>query len=203
MANILFKRIEDSSLIDNYDIVDGSFIVTKDGKIFIDYGEERVPVIVKKKPAGIIEMYGGDTAPEGYLMCDGSAVSRTTYSDLFEAIGTAYGNGDGSTTFNLPNFKGRNAVGLDSNDTDFDTLGKTGGEKTHTLTVNEIPPHRHGPGAENFYIMRREGETYNYGQGSDTANTINRYSQYTGYAGGGQPHNIVQPYVVTNYIISY
>lgn len=53
---------------------------------------------------GTIEMWGGNTAPDGYLICDGGAISRTVYKDLFDAIGTTYGAGDGTTTFNLPNF---------------------------------------------------------------------------------------------------
>jgi len=61
--------------------------------------------------AGIISMYGGATAPSGWLLCDGSAVSRTTYADLFTAISTSYGIGDNSTTFNLPNLKGRFPLG--------------------------------------------------------------------------------------------
>ena len=58
-------------------------------------------------PAGSVMIWAGTTVPTGYLLCDGSAVSRTTYSDLFSAIGTTYGVGDGSSTFNLPNFQGR------------------------------------------------------------------------------------------------
>lgn len=58
--------------------------------------------IYADSPIGAIVPYGGDTAPTGYLLCDGSAVSRTTYADLFAVIGTKYGSGDGSTTFNLP-----------------------------------------------------------------------------------------------------
>ena len=54
-------------------------------------------------PVGTILPYGGSTAPEGYLLCNGQAVSRTIYSDLFDVIGTTYGTGDGNTTFNLPN----------------------------------------------------------------------------------------------------
>ena len=88
-------------------------------------------------------MYGGSTAPTGYLLCDGSAVSRTTYADLYTAIGTTYGVGDGSTTFNVPNVKGKVPVGRDNGDTSFDTLGETGGEKTHTLTIAEMPSHTH------------------------------------------------------------
>lgn len=61
-----------------------------------------VTAIYADAPVGAIVPYGGDTAPTGYLLCDGSAVSRTTYSDLYGVIGTKYGSGDGSTTFNLP-----------------------------------------------------------------------------------------------------
>jgi len=64
-------------------------------------------------PAGVIEAYGGSTAPAGYLLCDGSAVSRTTYSALFSAIGATFGSGDGSTTFNLPDLRGRFLRGVD------------------------------------------------------------------------------------------
>lgn len=76
-------------------------------------------------------------------MADGTAVSRITYSVLFSLIGSIYGNGDGSTTFNLPNFKGRVPVGLDAGQTEFDTMGETGGAKTHTLTEAQIPAHSH------------------------------------------------------------
>ena len=57
-------------------------------------------------PAGTVMAYAGSTVPAGYLVCNGSAVSRTTYADLFAAIGTMYGSGDGSTTFNLPDYRG-------------------------------------------------------------------------------------------------
>lgn len=94
-------------------------------------------------PAGTINQTARATAPSGYLLCDGSAVSRTTYSALFDAIGTAYGSGDGSTTFNIPNLKGRVPVGYDPSQTEFDALGETGGAKTHTLSINEMPSHTH------------------------------------------------------------
>lgn len=64
-------------------------------------------------PAGAVLAFGGTSAPTGYLMCDGSAVSRTTYADLFAAIGTAHGNGDGSSSFNLPDYRGRFLRGVD------------------------------------------------------------------------------------------
>jgi phage-related tail fiber protein len=64
-------------------------------------------------PTGAIFPFAGSSAPTGYLLCDGSAVSRTTYADLVNAIGTAFGEGDGSTTFNLPDFQGRVLRGVD------------------------------------------------------------------------------------------
>lgn len=89
--------------------------------------------------AGLIYMYGGSTAPNGFLICDGSAISRTTYASLFAAIGTIYGSGDNSTTFNIPNILGRVAIGSSVGH----TVGTTGGEETHTLLTNEMPAHSH------------------------------------------------------------
>ena len=94
-------------------------------------------------PTGGITMYGAGSAPTGWLLCDGSAVSRTTYAGLFAVISTTYGVGNGTTTFNLPNLKGRVPVGRDSGDSSFDVLGETGGAKTHTLTTSEMPSHTH------------------------------------------------------------
>lgn len=65
-------------------------------------------------PAGSMVDFAGTTAPSGWLMCDGAAVSRTVYASLFSALGTAYGSGDGSTTFNLPDYRGRFARYLDN-----------------------------------------------------------------------------------------
>jgi microcystin-dependent protein len=83
--------------------------------------------------------FAGSVAPEGYLLCDGSAVSRTDYADLFAAIGTVYGAGDGSTTFNVPDLSGRVVLGVSQSH----VLGSTGGEATHTLTEQEMPAHSH------------------------------------------------------------
>ena len=106
-------------------------------------GWRKTPENSASLPAGTIVQWPGATAPANWLIADGSAVSRTTYASLFAAIGVQYGSGDGSTTFNLPNLKGRVAVGLDSAQTEFDTLGETGGAKTHTLTSAEMPSHVH------------------------------------------------------------
>ena len=91
------------------------------------------------EPAGIVMPFAGSTAPQGYLLCDGSAVSRTDYADLFTAIGTVYGAGDGASTFNLPDLSGRVVLGVSQSH----ALGTTGGEATHTLTEQELPAHTH------------------------------------------------------------
>jgi microcystin-dependent protein len=87
--------------------------------------------------SGFVNPFAGSAAPSGWLICDGSAVSRTTYASLFAVIGTTYGSGNGSTTFNLPNLKGRFPVGRDAAQTEFDTLGKTGGAKSHNHTLSD------------------------------------------------------------------
>lgn len=75
-------------------------------------------------PAGAIIQYGAASAPSGWLLCDGSTASRSTYSTLFGIIGTTYGNGDGSTTFNVPDLRGRVAVGVNTTGpTDVNALG--------------------------------------------------------------------------------
>jgi hypothetical protein len=83
-------------------------------------------------PPGVIVPYGAASAPGGWLLCDGSAVSRTTFAALFAIFGTTFGVGDGSTTFNLPDLRGRVAVGQKATGA-FTTLGGTGGEETHVL----------------------------------------------------------------------
>ena len=129
--------------------------------------------------------------PDGWLFCDGSAVSRTTYADLFALIGTAFGAGDGSTTFNLPNKAGLVSVGIKSNDTDFNVIGKTGGSKY-------LQAHSH-------LITNKYGNA-NTGQGwaalSSYENAYAPYSSdvYTQNAGTGNSGNL-QPYEVSNFII--
>ena len=130
--------------------------------------------------------------------CDGSAISRITYSALFNVIGVTYGVGNGSTTFNLPDLKGKISVGLDSSQTEFDTLGEIGGAKTHTLTESEMPSHRH---SITGYVRTTydENDIFSNYSGLDTGN--NTY--WSSYTGGNQAHNNLQPYLVMNYIIKY
>ena len=146
-------------------------------------------------PIGSIVPYGSRFAPTNWLICDGSAVSRTTYSELFAVIGTSFGSGDGSTTFNLPNLKGKVPVGYNSSDTDFDTMGETGGEKKHTLTVDEMPSHNHK-------VYRSGGQTAGYGSlFQNTSSTTELTANVVDNTGGGQAHNNLQPYQVVCYII--
>lgn len=100
-------------------------------------------------PAGTVIPYAGSSAPSGYLLCYGQAVSRTTYANLFTAIGTVYGSGDGSTTFNVPDLRGRVAAGKDDMGgtaasrltsttitSGAATLGNTGGAQTESASVS-------------------------------------------------------------------
>lgn len=130
-------------------------------------------------PAGMVSQFAGASAPTGWLLCDGTAVSRATYASLFSAIGTAYGAGDGSTTFNLPNLKGRVSVGLDGAQTEFDALGETGGSKTHTLTAAEMPSHTHVQNAHN-HTQNSHNHTQNaHSHGGITGNDSPDHSHST------------------------
>lgn len=162
-------------------------------------------------PPGTIWAYGGSVAPTGWLLCDGSAVSRTTYANLFAVTGTANGAGDGSTTFNLPDGRDRVLIGtapggLGGGRGTQRLLGQTGGEENHALTVAELAAHTH---------------TYNEpsGSASDTPVTVSQATLdvavaqdgtiipgifsgvTTSQTGGGNAHNTMQPFFVGNWII--
>lgn len=145
-------------------------------------------------PAGAVLPYAGNSIPANWLLCDGSAVSRTTYADLFAALGTLYGAGDGSTTFNLPDTTAQVIAGYKSADTNFGTLGAKVGEATHLLTTTEMPSHTHtvptsGGGG---------GDTHVAGQISNGGGTFTSSS-----TGGGTAHNNVQPSITMRFIIRY
>lgn len=205
------KEIEDSSIIGGLVNALGRLILRTRAGADIDAGS----VVGPRGPSGLgptgsITMFAGDSAPEGHLLCDGTAVSRTAYSTLFSVIGTKYGAGDGTTTFNLPNFKGRVPVGRDPAQTEFDVLGEVGGAKTHTLTPNEMPTHSHSlptwlwadqvsgvSGGPTWTNQAASGNRWmsTYADRSQT-------NPQTGSSGGlNVPHNNLQPYIVMNYII--
>ncbi len=100
-------------------------------------------------PPGFMMEFGGESAPEGWLVCDGAAVSRTTYAALYAAIGDLWGAGDGLTTFNLPDRRRRVAVGAGGSGTATlgNSVGDVGGEETHALTTAEMPAHTHAAGS--------------------------------------------------------
>lgn len=147
-------------------------------------------------PVGMIVGFAGSTAPTGWLLCQGQAVSRTTYAKLFAVIGTTFGSGDGSTTFNLPDARGRVLVGVGNSGATGSTnhtLGQKSGEETHKLTVSEMPQHRHG-----INYVGTSGSGYGY---QDTGSGRSSGYQYTTYEGGNGSHNNMMPYLVANAII--
>lgn len=166
----------------------------------VDESEDETKYIEKQNllggifPVGSIFMFGGSSAPDGWLLCDGSEVNRSTYSDLFTAIGETFGIGDGSTTFNLPDFQGRSPVGVGSGSgLTPRALGDSGGEEEHQLSVSEMPAHRH-----NLSDNDVSGEIAGRSGRSDTPTPY-----YTDYEGDDQPHNTMHPFLVVNFIIKY
>ncbi len=156
-------------------------------------------------PIGAQVPFGSNTIPEGWLLCDGRAVSRTTYKELFAVIGTAYGAGDGSTTFNLPDKRGRVSVGRNSSDTSFSVLGKKGGAKTVQLKVEHMPSHTHtSPYNAGAQWLGSSGYANNngawqYGYVFNRDEVVGSLQK----TGGDQAHDNLQPYEVDNYIIKY
>jgi microcystin-dependent protein len=140
-------------------------------------------------PAGVVSAFAGSSAPSGYVMCDGSQLSRETFSSLFSVIGTTYGNGNGTTTFNVPNLKGRVPAGLDAFQTEFSSLGLTGGAKQHTLTTNEMPSHTHTQNSHSHTGSADSGGSHNHTASSAAAGSHN-HTASTATAGAHDHDNI-------------
>lgn len=137
---------------------------------------------------GVIKMFGGSSAPTGYLMCNGDAVNRTTYADLFAVIGTSFGSGDGSTTFNVPDMRGRAPIGVGTGTgLTARAMGATVGAETHTLTEAEMPAHTHSLGVNAAGSGIESGGEFGTGSSGST--------------GGGGAHNNMQPSLAVNFII--
>lgn len=175
-------------------------------------------------PSGVIWDYGGSAAPAGWLICDGTAIDRTTYANLFAIIGTAFGVGNGVTTFNIPDYRRRVSVGAGGSGTATlaNTVGSTGGEERHTLSTAELATHTHSdPGHVHqeqlpagavrlAYVGGTTGVGSNFTFDDMTAHNytdniiaLNTASATTGIgsAGSGSSHNNLQPSVVVNKII--
>lgn len=146
--------------------------------------------------------FAGATPPQYYLLCNGQAVSRTDYAELFAVIGTTWGAGDGSTTFNVPNSQGR-VIGVGTN-TDRNghsgtwVLGDIGGEYNHKLTVDEMPSHTHNSRYRRQFNYTAMG-SYTYALASTGTSGYEQSEQSTNtYTGGNSFHNNMQPFVVAN-----
>lgn len=127
--------------------------------------------------------------PSGYMEEDGRAISRTVYAELFAMYGTLYGAGNGSTTFNIRDKRGRTSVGVNPADTEFNALGKKFGTKTHTLLHAEMPAHAH---QQRFSLVAQSGGNMG-GMASSGSGTVYNAEQTTLNTGGSGAHNNVQP----------
>jgi microcystin-dependent protein len=179
-------------------------------------------------PIGGVLPYTGTTAPNSnFVLPYGQAISRTTYSSYFSLVSTTFGSGDGSTTFNVPDLRGRVVAGADGMGgssagrlTDavagIDALGDAGGAQSHTLSTSEMPAHSHGvtdPGHNHgfsnnpFYGGSQTSTPASGGSVSHPSNsqTVSITSNTTGISiqnnGGGGAHNNVQPTIVLNYLL--
>ncbi len=166
----------------------------------------RIQTAALTDTTGIVKMYAGVNAPNGYLICDGTAYSRTTYAALFAVLSTTYGLGDGSTTFNVPDLRGRVPIGVGTGTGDGASgtglpaggsaltavsRGSWKGEQTHVLTVAELASHHHDS---------------DYGASGGTGSRpygINGTTTPTSNTGGSAPHNNIQPVMGLNFIIKY
>lgn len=173
-----------------------------EGKLFDEVG--LVSAII-----GDLKMSVRSADYEGWLICDGRAVSRSTYKGLYDLIGDNFGAGDGETTFNLPNTQGRVLGSVVSNlatkpvNVSVRCVGDVFGEETHTLTVPQMPAHIHSAtdgGHDHTYLgVQSQGVASGLDNAAEnsprpTETTSLGYANITiGSTGGGQPHNNMQP----------
>jgi microcystin-dependent protein len=180
-------------------------------------------------PTGTILAFGGSSAPSGFVLATGQAISRTTFANLFAVFGTTYGSGDGSTTFNVPDLRGRFIAGFDSANSSgrltksttqgvsASTLGNTGGEQAHTMASGELVAHSHpvtitdpghGHTTNTAASSNAIGGTTIFSTSTSPTSSQNNVpanttgiSATTSNTGGGSAFNVVAPSIVLNFII--
>lgn len=176
---------------------------------YLERSLQEMPVPEPGTPVGAVVEWYASSIPDGWARLEGQAISRTDHAELFTLIGTTFGAGNGTTTFNLPDRRGRVAAGVSTSDPEFDTLGKLYGSKTHTLTQDEMPKHRHTPGlaGHNFQTAGTGAARQYAGTGgnrwfvtSTNVNDIN-VTSYTNEVGDDEPHNNIQPTISAHFIM--
>ena len=120
----------------------------------IVFGTSNFRITSSSPLVGEIQMFGGNTPPANWLICNGQAVSRTTYSALFALVQGTYGVGNGSTTFNVPNFSGRFPT--------YGTAGAVGGSNTTSITTANLPAHNHPASASVSVSLNDPGHSHVY-----------------------------------------
>jgi microcystin-dependent protein len=155
-------------------------------------------------PIGTILPFAGSTPPPGWLLADGTAISRATYATLFAATSTAYGVGNGSTTFNLPNLTNRVPVGAGGTY----AVAATGGAATVTLSTANLPAHTHGTTGDHFHTANNSAGGTGVLAGSDknvatltSGNTSTTGDHQHASVGSGTAHENMPPYVAVLFII--
>jgi microcystin-dependent protein len=158
---------------------------------------------------GEIKMWGTATAPSGYLLCNGTAVSRTTYAALFAIYSTTFGSGDGSTTFNLPDFRNRMPIGAGTTY----SAASTGGSATTTLSIANLPAHTHAntlsDGGHSHtmtggLVGSSGGQQYVGGSAAPTGSTDTAFTGITitnASVGSGTAATTISPYLGIYFII--
>lgn len=175
-------------------------------------------------PTGAIIAFGGAAAPPGYVLCTGQAISRATFGALFAVIGTNYGPGDGTTTFNVPDLRGRTVYGPDAGANRITSaggnfnavLGASGGQQNQTLTQAQLPPitptwnptTQTWSSANGNVVVTGGGTLIGSGAVGVSAIAITTTVTPNGSIGGfagllGQSHPVLSPGTIANYIIKY